>query len=188
MDTNLQSLDTPGHDGDVEEEMKRQTEDLKSDAEQAKLDAKEKATRAYEDVKEGTRKAARDSVTYAKDVVSSQKSTLVSKLDEYKDAILAASEKLESEDDGIAAEKIRKAATGIGNVTQYLRETDPSELYDEAGRLARKHPEIIFGGMFLAGLGIARFLKSSSDQKRNVRSTALYRPEYYSSNTLPPVS
>ena len=98
--------------------------------------------------------------------MADQKSALVDKFDEYKGAILAASDKLESEDDTVAANKIRKVAKGLDNLSGYLRDTDPSDLYDEAGRIARKHPEIVFGGLFIAGLGLARFMKSSAEERR----------------------
>jgi ElaB/YqjD/DUF883 family membrane-anchored ribosome-binding protein len=146
-------------------EISRQAEDLKSEAEKTTQEAKEKAGRAYQDVKQGARQTVKDSVNYAKGVVADQKSTLVSKLDDYKGAMLAASDKLDSDEDGIAAGKIRKAANGLDNLAGYLRETDPSDLFDEASRLARKHPEIVFGGLFVVGLGIARFMKSSAKER-----------------------
>ena len=136
-------------------------------ADQAKKEAKARATRAYDDAKQGARQAVKDTAGYAKNVVSDQKSTLVTKLDEYKSAALAASEKLDSENDEIAAAKVRKVANGLENVSGYLRDTDPSELFDEAGRLARKHPEIAFGTLFIAGLGLARFLKASAEARRS---------------------
>lgn len=150
------------------------SQDFGAAADQVKQEAKERASRAYEDAKKGARQAVKDTTNYAKDVASSQKSTLVTKLEEYKTAALAASEKLDSADDSVAAAKVRKVANGLENVSGYLRDTDPSELYEEAGRLARKHPEIAFGALFIAGLGIARFLKASAEEKRNDKSQTAY--------------
>lgn len=173
---------TNSPDHSAEHALHNQTADLKASAEQTAHEAKEKATQAYEEAKEGARKVAKDSANYATGVVSSQKSALVAKLDEYQSAIQAASEKLESEDDSAAAAKIRKASKGLGNVTDFLRDTEPRELYDEAGRLARKHPELVFGGLFIAGLGIARFLKASASERQNDHYTGYSRPKSDSQN------
>lgn len=158
-------------------------QDLKESAEHATQEAKERATRAYDDVKKGTRQAVRDSANYAKDIAADQKSALVTKLNEYRDAATAASEKLQSEDDNTAADKIRKVATGLDNVAGYLRDTEPSELYSEAERLARKHPEIAFGALFVAGLGIARFMKASADERRKQECSNIGTTPSYGSNS-----
>lgn len=186
MDTTYKTTEDPAPKKTAKETVDNETQKLKTEAERAKHEAKQKASKAYEDAKVGARKALQDSKTYAKDVVSNQKNALVNKLDEYKSAIVAASDKLEAENDDIAASKIRKAANGIDNVTGYLRDTEPADLYDEASRLAKKHPELVFGGLFIAGLGLARFLKSSASERRSeayysqtTDRTAASELEYY---------
>jgi hypothetical protein len=50
-------------------------------------------------------------------------------------------------------------------------------LLSDASRMARKRPELVFGGLFLAGLGLARVMKSSARERRR---------DNYSSNGGPP--
>lgn len=53
------------------------------------------------------------------------------------------------------------AARQLEQLSNYLRETDPIQLVQEAENFARREPAIFIGGAFLLGLVAARFLKSS---------------------------
>ncbi len=148
-------------EGAAKDKLAREREELGRQTRQAKDEATRKAGEAYEDLKAGTKRMANDSTAYLSKMVGEQKSGLVIKLEEYRDAANAAAGKLDSDDDQKAAERVRQVAGGIGKIASYLRESEPSRLFSDAGALARKRPEIVFGSMFLAGLGIARFMKAS---------------------------
>jgi hypothetical protein len=55
------------------------------------------------------------------------------------------------------------AAERVDRLARYLREGDPEKFYADVEDYARRRPEIFMGGMFVTGLLLARFLKSSSD-------------------------
>jgi hypothetical protein len=137
-----------------------------SEARDVRDDAKQKAHQAYDDLRQGTRKIARDSGSYLKKVVADQQILLVEKLEEYRDAAKVASDKLESDDDTVASRNIRKAADGLESIANYVRQSEPNDFLSDASRMARKRPELVFGGLFLTGLGMARIMKASARERR----------------------
>lgn len=151
--------------------LKQERDALESKASGARDEAKQKAHQAYDDLRQGTRKIARESGSYIKKVVADQQHLLVEKLEEYRDAAKAASDKLESDDDTMASKNIRKAAGGLDCAADYVRESEPNDLLSDAGRIARKRPELVFGALFLAGLGVARVMKSSARERRSENHT-----------------
>ena len=56
------------------------------------------------------------------------------------------------------------AAERVDRLARYLREGDPEKFVRDVEGYARRRPEVFMGGMFVAGLVLARFLKSSADQ------------------------
>ena len=49
-------------------------------------------------------------------------------------------------------------------MTGYLRERDLEGLLEDVEQFARRRPEVFLAGTFLAGLLLARFLKSSGER------------------------
>ena len=45
-----------------------------------------------------------------------------------------------------------------------IRQRGVADMFDDVSRFARRRPAVFIGGAFLIGLGIARFLKSSSER------------------------
>lgn len=146
--------------------LKQESDALKSKAGDIRDDARQKAHQAYDDLRQGTRKIAHESGSYLKNVVAEQQHLLVEKLEEYRDAAKAASENLKSDNDTVAAKHIQKAAGGLGCFADYIRESEPNDLLSDASRMARKRPELVFGGLFIAGLGMARLMKASARERR----------------------
>lgn len=146
--------------------LKEERDSLKSKTGEGRDQAKQKAHQAYDELRQGTQKIARDSGNYLKNIAAEQQHCLVEKLEEYRDALKAASDQLESDDDTMASKNIRKATSGLQCVTDYLRESEPNDLLSDASEIARKRPEIVFGGLFLVGLGIARVMKSSARERQ----------------------
>ena len=62
-------------------------------------------------------------------------------------------------DDGVAA-YAATVADGLEGARDYLRDADVGELLSEGRRFTKRHPEWVLGGMFVAGLAVARFLKA----------------------------
>jgi hypothetical protein len=53
------------------------------------------------------------------------------------------------------------AADQLDRLSEALRTTEPSALWPEVQRMARRQPALFIGASFVAGLAVARFLKSS---------------------------
>jgi len=48
---------------------------------------------------------------------------------------------------------------------QYLDDRELGEIADDLGEMAKRHPGAVFGGMFLAGLIIGRFIKAGEQEE-----------------------
>jgi hypothetical protein len=79
-------------------------------------------------------------------------------------ALRQAAQQLETDDAagfgryaGIAADQIEKASG-------YLDGRDPRQLIRDTETFARRHPDLFLGGAFVAGVMLARFIKSSSPE------------------------
>ena len=80
----------------------------------------------------------------------------------YGSAIGKAAEELEKNDDP-AAPIVRAAAEKVQKFGSYLDSRNTGDLVDQAEDFARRHPEVVLGGMFVLGLGLARFFKSTRE-------------------------
>lgn len=147
--------------GDHLDEEKQQ---LERKARETRDQAKAKAHDAYQQIKGEGKKLARESGNHLKRVVSEQKSNFAEKLNHFRDAAKAAGEKLSSKEDEAAARTVNQAAGQIDRVTTYITESEPEDILNDLADLARKRPEIVYGGMFLVGLGLARFMKASRNE------------------------
>jgi hypothetical protein len=74
-------------------------------------------------------------------------------------------------DDRLAAELADRASRSIEGVASYVANTDVSRLVRDTEQLARRQSALFFGGAFLVGLAMGRFLKSSPDYGVEHRTT-----------------
>lgn len=133
---------------------------LQSQGEELKQKATEKGTEAVADLKAGAQTAVREAKDYGRSMIQEQKESLATKVQEYASAARAASERLRTDDDALAG-PAERAASQLDRMSNYLRDKQPADLLDDIESLARRRPEIVFGGMFVAGLAAARFFKAS---------------------------
>lgn len=133
-----------------------------------------KASEGIDEVKDKAQEAAGKAGDYVVKLARDQKENLANKVDEYRDAAQAAVGKLQDEEHAVAAEKIKWAASGLDRVSKYLRETEPRELLHGANDFARRRPDVVFGGLFMVGLGLARFLKASNEPRRQTQPSQSY--------------
>jgi hypothetical protein len=59
-----------------------------------------------------------------------------------------------------AADYVDSAANRVGDASDYLRESDLKDLIEDAQDVIRDHPGLAMGGLFVAGLAVARFVKA----------------------------
>lgn len=138
------------------EQAKQRANDLAAEAtdEVAKLKAagEKKVREATESVKATTR-----------DYAKQKKSQAASEVGVFRDAVQKAADKLSEENHEGVASYVSAAAEQLDRLRVSIEDRNVGDLFGEAQRVARKHPEIVYGGMFVAGLALMRLLKASKD-------------------------
>lgn len=97
-----------------------------------------------------------------------QKERVAEEVGTVSSAIRRAADRLSGEHDRNLAEYAEAAAEHLDRMERYLRERSPGQMYHDLEGFARRRPELVVGGMFVAGVTLARLLKS----KRPGRSSA----------------
>lgn len=124
--------------------------------------AKEKAHETANDLKQGASEALGSAKQASTDFIQDQKTRLADLLDEYTHAVKAASDSLEGEDHNPLVGPANRASRQLERTSEYLRNCEPMDILHDFGDFAKRRPELVFGGMFLAGMAAVRFLKASS--------------------------
>lgn len=148
--------------------------EVKDAAMQVADDAKRQASHLASDARKAVASQAAKLQQAGANYFASQKDCLVDEVSNVGAAVRQAAQKLHDEGDERVACYVEQAASGIEGVGSYLRDRDASALCDDFEQFARRRPEVVYGGLFLAGLGIARFLKASRrrpDTSQNYRSS-----------------
>lgn len=78
-------------------------------------------------------------------------------------ALRSTSNSLRSSDD-VVARYMETASRRIESAADYVSTAEVADLVREAERFARRQPAIFFGGAFLLGLAVGRFVKSSRSE------------------------
>jgi len=123
--------------------------------------AKEQVMQKAADV---TRAVADGVKEEAERIFDDQKGRIGSKVERWGKTIHQAAHALHAVKAEGAADMVDAAAERVGNVSSYLEERSLSDLLSDAEDVARRHPGIMLGGMFVAGLVAARFLKASAER------------------------
>lgn len=96
----------------------------------------------------------------AQSFVEGRKSGAADRVGRVAGALLQAAHSLEEEQEPLGRYAV-SAARSIDDVARYIREADIERLAGDAEAFARRHPTVFIGGAFVAGLVLARFLKST---------------------------
>ena len=158
-------------------------ESAANEARKLKEVAREKGSAALEQVKTSAQSVAQQAQETGRTYITRQKETLAQKVDEYAKAARAAADRLKADEGNMLAEPTGRAAQQLERLSGYLREKQPIDLLDDLEGFTRRRPEVVFGGLFIAGLAATRFLKASRRRSRQ-DSIEPYRP----SMTQPPSS
>lgn len=163
----------------AEGDAKQFAEDAKQQAraatEQVKQGASDAARQVKEQVKSGAQavteqagqqaaEAARMIREHGTTMLGDQKQRAAGGLETVGSAIRGAAERLhEAKDDNIA-HYMDAAAESVERASNYLKQRDVGQLFDDAQSLARRRPEWFFGGAFIVGLALGRFAKAHRPQ------------------------
>jgi hypothetical protein len=94
-----------------------------------------------------------------------QKGKAASKVTRYGKAIHQAAHALRAVKAEGLAEYADSAAETVEGLTSYLEERNLAQVLQDAGEVARRHPGLTIGGMFLTGFALARFVKASASRE-----------------------
>lgn len=96
-------------------------------------------------------------------LVAERKDQAAERLDALAGSLRSTASRLQDTQVGPLAQYADQAASQVDRVTGYLRERDLEGLLEDVEQFARRRPEVFLAGTFLAGLLLARFLKSSGE-------------------------
>lgn len=148
----------------------------------------EDAARTKERLKEQGADAVHRMQARGTEMLDEQKSRLCEEIHHYSSALRRAAESLHEDDDERVATAADRMADELEGASDYLEKTPVSRIYCDAEDLARRRPEWVFGGLFLAGLAVGRFLKASGKNRLAEEPGANYRSrqrEYDEERNLP---
>jgi hypothetical protein len=137
--------------------------------------AKEQVRHLADDAKQETSRMASQAGDMVQGLVGKQKDQAVEKLGGVAGALRDVGNRLQEQDGeaGFGQYAVR-AADQVDRLTGYLRERDLNTFVRDTEGFARRHPDVFLGGTFLAGLLLARFLKSSSSNRDEDWSAGAY--------------
>lgn len=141
--------------------------------------AKEQVSKATHDVTQAFFEATEKAKNTGRDYATRKKSQAVAELDVFRDAILRAADKLKEENHEAVGCYVAAAAEQVGRLRESLQNRNVQSLLQDAKQLTRRHPEVVYGGLFVAGVALMRFLKASHHD--DASSLAARRDIMYSS-------
>ncbi|HEX9942424.1 MAG TPA: hypothetical protein VGG03_10435 [Thermoanaerobaculia bacterium] len=118
------------------------------------------------EAKDQTLKAAEKARDQVQELVGQQKDQAADRLGSVAGALREAASKLhEGDQSGDFGRYADRAAEQVERLSSYLRDNDLRSFVRDTENFARRRPDLFLGGTFLAGLMLARFLKSSAPER-----------------------
>ena len=150
---------------------------------------RERARQAAEEIKSAAKDAAASTANAVKNRLSGEldyrKYRSRQRLNRVADALRQTGANVNKDDDYVA-HYMERAALGVDRFAQYLDERDVSQILHDAREMARRRPEVFVGGLFVAGLMLGRFLRSSApDETDNYDQSWDEYPAYAGSGASP---
>lgn len=125
-------------------------------------DVKHEAYRLVDDARQTVSEATERAKTSGQQYLTKKKKVLADEVGIFSSAIRKASGKLREEDHDAIADYVDAAAEQLDYLRSSFQHKSVSQLLGDAQAVARRRPEIVYGGMFLGGLLAMRFLKATA--------------------------
>jgi hypothetical protein len=124
-----------------------------------------KAKNIASDIASTTKERGQRAASRAKDktaaFLADRQHQAASKIEGVAEAARRAAETLREQGDENVAGYAETAADQVAELSRYLRDRRPNDLLHDLEDAATRHPALVYGGLFVAGLAISRFLKAS---------------------------
>ena len=150
----------------VTERAAQVTDDFRQAADRVKDTATATAQEVADRVKEQAKQTGNTIKEQSRGFMNEQKRRVGAEIQTYSAAAREAAERLEHESDTNLAQYVSTAADRLDRLGSRIQERDVGQLVDDVEEIARRRPEVFFGGMFVAGLAVARFLKASKQRRQ----------------------
>jgi hypothetical protein len=138
----------------------------------------EKASQARERLTEKAHETKARVQAEGEHVFHGQKNRLADQIRHYGEAVHRAADKLDEEKDATIAYYTHRAADQFDRAAEYLRDHDWSDLKRDAEGFARRHQGLVFGGLLIAGVALARMLKASQKESSQKLHSTHTEPEH----------
>ncbi len=116
-------------------------------------------------------------------LIDGQKGRAAEEVSHLSSAIRSAADRLREEQDETIARYADTIADQLDGAANYLRDRDLMGLFHDAQGFARRRPELVLGGMFVAGIAIARFLKVGASDSGRDRGVSMPRGRNFAGDT-----
>ena len=141
---------------------------------------KEQAKDLASEAKDQTVKMAEQARDHVQELVGRQKDQAADRLGGLAGALREAAHKLQEGDQGGDFGRYAdRAAQQVDRLSGYLRDNDLRGFVRDTESFARRRPDLFLGGTFIAGLVLARFLKSSAPETGRGPYSSGYRASTY---------
>jgi hypothetical protein len=127
-----------------------------------------------DELKRRARGVVDDAKQRAQAVAGEQKNLAAERLTGFASALRHASSDLDEQGQSVVSGFVRRAADGLEHFSGAMRRNDVDDLVGSIEDFARRQPAVFIGSAVLAGFGIARFMKSSSERRRERGSDPLH--------------
>jgi hypothetical protein len=129
---------------------------------------RERARHAAEEIKTAAKDAAASTATALRNRLSGEidyrKHRSQQRLNRVADALRQTGANVNEADDSVGL-YMERAAQGVERMAAYLDEKSVDQILRDAREMARRRPEVFAGGLFVAGLMLGRFLRSSAPEE-----------------------
>lgn len=160
----------------AEKQAEKHVDQAKQKASQATAEAKRQAAKAGEEVKkqvgqatEAVKQQAADTAnslrTKGRKMAHEQKHRVAGEIEACSSALRDAAERYNQESETHLGKYASAAAQQLDRAKSYLEDRQLEGMLSDVERGVRGHRDLVYGACFVAGLGLARFLKASAEKR-----------------------
>lgn len=137
--------------------------ETKREAQQTVGEVKHEAEQAAGEMKQEMQHLTQEAKERGKALFEGQRRAAADEIGGMVNALRRTQQELDQEQKPSTSELVGRAANALDRVAGTLRNQDFRALFGQVEGYARQHPGMFFGGSVVAGLLLARFLKSSAE-------------------------
>jgi len=130
---------------------------------------------------EQLKNAALERVDDVRERAFSQRERVADRVRRVSSVVRSAGDQLRGEDEAVAR-YIDMAGDRIDRAAEYLSTMEPQQVVRDVEGFARRQPAVFFGGAFLLGLAVARFVKSSQQSSSEIDDIDMSRDFFEDDN------